>query len=101
MTTRPGTSEQPAPSLSMSMKMLAIVACGGALGAVLRERDADTAAWIRELDARVPDRVIANPAASSMLFPFEYNFSFTRTLEYLASPERRRAGEIRLYRDAP
>lgn len=36
MTTRPGTSEQPAPSLSMSMKMLAIVACGGALGAVLR-----------------------------------------------------------------
>lgn len=69
-----------------------------AIGAVLRTKDRgldEVLASFEDADTQ-PVR-LPNPAAESILFPFEYNFSFTTTLRYLAGPERERAGTIRLY----
>ena len=69
-----------------------------AIGAVLRTKDRGLDEVLASFESADTQPVrLPNPGAESILFPFEYNFSFTTTLRYLAGPERERAGTIRLY----
>ncbi|MFN7954458.1 MAG: hypothetical protein U0610_22220 [bacterium] len=69
-----------------------------AIGAVLRQKDRGIEDVLASFESTVGNPIaLPNPGAESILFPFEYNFSFPTTLRYLASPERDRAGAIWLY----
>ena len=69
-----------------------------AIATILRRGDPFTDGFLGELERLHPDPVtVPNPAAASILFPFEYNFAFGRTTDYLVSEERTRAGRIALY----
>ncbi len=69
-----------------------------AIGAVLRQKDRGIDDVLASFESTVANPIaLPNPGAESILFPFEYNFSFPTTLRYLASAERERAGAIWLY----
>ncbi len=69
-----------------------------AIGAVLRSRDHGIDDTLDSFEQAVPEPLtFPSAAAASILFPFEYNFSFPTTLAYLRGRERERAGTIRIY----